>query len=253
MNIHSLKSGSKGNSCLVYTDKTKILVDCGISGKAVKNAMAEVGVTPEELDGIVVTHEHSDHIKGIGVMMRRYGIPVYANSATWAAIHACDLGKLNDEHIKIFEGTEPFSIGEIGIQPFRIPHDAAYPVGYRFDDGTDSGAVATDMGMLTEEVMRAIAGCRTVLLESNHDIGMLEVGSYPYQLKQRIRGRLGHLSNDDAGKGAELLVRMGSENIILGHLSEENNYPALAFETVKSALMSAGITVGKDLKLSVAT
>ncbi len=253
MKLHPLKSGSKGNSCLVYTDKTKILVDCGISGKAVRSAMARVGISPEELDGIVVTHEHSDHIKGIGVMMRRYGIPVYANSVTWAAIMTNDLGRLNNEHIKIFKGTEPFSIGDIDIRPFRIPHDAAYPVGYRFDDGKDAGAVATDMGTLTEEVMRAIAGCKTVLLESNHDIGMLEVGKYPYPLKQRIRGALGHLSNDDAGKGAELLVKMGAENIILGHLSEENNYPALAFETVKTALTRSGIKVGQDLKLSVAT
>lgn len=253
MEIYSLKSGSKGNSCLVYTKNTKILVDCGISGKAVKDAMAEVGMTPEELSGIVVTHEHSDHIKGIGVMMRRYKIPVYANSATWAAIMTNDLGKLNNEYIKIFEGVEPFSIGDIGIQPFRIPHDAAFPVGYCFDDGGDRGAVATDMGMLTEEVMRTIGGCRTVLLESNHDINMLEAGIYPYHLKQRIRGSLGHLSNDDAAKGAELLVKMGSEKIILGHLSEENNYPRLAYETVKCGLFGAGITVDKDLLLSVAT
>ena len=234
MKLHPLKSGSKGNSCLVYTDKTKILVDCGISGKAVRSAMARVGISPGELDGIVVTHEHSDHIKGIGVMMRRYGIPVYANSVTWAAIMTNDLGKLNNEYIKIFKGTEPFSIGDIDIRPFRIPHDAAYPVGYRFDDGKD-------------------AGCKTVLLESNHDVGMLEVGRYPYPLKQRIRGALGHLSNDDAGKGAELLVKMGAENIILGHLSEENNYPDLAFETVKSALTRSGIKVGQDLRLTVAT
>ncbi len=253
MELYSLKSGSKGNSCLVYTKNTKILVDCGISGKAVKEAMAEIGMPPEELSGIVVTHEHMDHIKGLGVMMRRYKIPVYANSATWAAIMTNDLGKLNNEHIKIFEGVEPFSIGDIEIQPFKIPHDAAFPVGYCFDDGSDRGAVATDMGTLTEEVMRAIGGCRTVLLESNHDISMLDAGIYPYHLKQRIRGRLGHLSNDDAAKGAELLVKMGAEKIILGHLSEENNHPRLAYETVKCGLSEAGITVDKDLLLSVAT
>lgn len=252
MEIISLKSSSKGNSCLVSSGATKILVDCGISGRAAAAALEKNGVAPEELAGILVTHEHSDHIKGIGVMMRRYGIPVYANSATWAAMTG-DLGKLNSDYIKIFEKAEPFSVGDIGVTPFEIPHDAAYPVGYKFDDGHDSGAVATDMGVLTEDVMRTIAGCRTVLLESNHDIGMLEAGSYPYPLKQRIRGSLGHLSNDDAGKGAELLVKMGSEKIILGHLSEENNYPGLAFETVKSALQSAGILVERDLVLLVAT
>ena len=160
MKIHSLKSGSKGNASLVYTDKTKILVDCGISGKAVKTAMADIGFEPGDLDGIVVTHEHADHIKGIGVMMRRYNVPVYANSMTWSAIMTNDLGKLNDDKIKIFEGVEPFSIGDIGIKPFPIPHDAAYPVGYCFDDGRCRAAVATDMGFLTEEVFREIGGCK---------------------------------------------------------------------------------------------
>ena len=146
-----------------------------------------------------------------------------------------------------------FSIGDIGIKPFPIPHDAAYPVGYCFDDGRCRAAVATDMGFLTEEVFREIGGCKTVLLESNHDIGMLEVGPYPYPLKQRILGKLGHLSNDDAAKATEFLVRMGAEKIILGHLSEENNYPKLAYETVKFGISKADIAVGRDLELLVAT
>ncbi len=251
MKLKSLKSGSKGNASLVYTNNTKILVDCGISGKAVREAMEQIGISPEDIDGIVVTHEHNDHIRGIGVMMRRYDIPVYANSITWAAIMQNDLGKLNDKNIKIFEGTEPFVIGDININPFKIPHDAAFPVGYTFDDGKSRAAVATDMGMLTEEVFRAIGGCRDVLVEANHDINLLEMGSYPYPLKQRIRGSYGHLSNDDAAKATELLVRMGAENIMLGHLSEENNYPDLAYETVKTGLSQSGIEVNRDLVLSV--
>lgn len=252
MQLKSLKSGSRGNSTLVYTEKTKILVDCGISGKAVKNAMEKLDISPDEINAIVVTHEHNDHIKGVGVMMRRYNIPVYANSNTWAAIMQSDLGKLNNENIKIFERCEEFSIGDIKINPFSIPHDAAFPVGYAFDDGHSRAAVATDMGMLTEETMRAIGGCKDVLIESNHDTNMLEIGPYPFHLKQRIRSRLGHLSNDDAAKAAELLVRFGAENIILGHLSEENNNPYLAYETVNLQLAQAGIKVGEDLTLSVA-
>lgn len=252
MNLKSLRSGSKGNASLVYTKNTKILVDCGISGKAVSCAMESIGLKPESLDAIVVTHEHNDHIKGIGVMMRRYDLPVYANSATWAAIMSNDLGRLNDDNIKIFEGTEPFTIGDISVSPFRIPHDAACPVGYSFDDGHSRAAVATDIGMLTEELMRAIGGCRDVILEANHDVSMLEMGPYPYPLKQRIRGKYGHLSNDDAAKAAELLVRMGTESIVLGHLSEENNYPALAYETVKAGLVAAGIKAGSDMTLAVA-
>lgn len=253
MKLHPLKSGSKGNACLVYTDDTKILVDCGISGKAVKTAMSEIGLCPEQLSGIVVTHEHNDHIKGIGVMMRRYHVPVYANSMTWSAIMTNDLGKLNNENIKIFEGIEPFSIGDVGIKPFEIPHDAAFPVGYCFDDGQTKAAVATDIGMLTEDIFREIGGAKTVLLESNHDLGMLETSSYPYYLKQRIRGKLGHLSNEDAAKATEFLVKMGAEKIILGHLSEENNFPQLAYETVKCGLFESEIMIGRDLELSVAT
>lgn len=253
MKLHSLKSGSKGNASLVYTNNTKILVDCGISGKGVKSAMDEIGIDPSEINGIVITHEHNDHIKGVGVMMRRYNIPVFANSATWAAIMRNDLGKLNDENIKIFESVEPFSIGDIGVKPFKIPHDAAYPVGYCFDDGKKRAAVATDMGMLTEELFREIGGCSSVLIEANHDVSMLEVGPYPYPLKQRIKSNIGHLSNDDAAKAAEFLLKMGAEKIILGHLSEENNYPKLAYETVKLALEEIGARVNNDVMLSVAT
>lgn len=209
MQLKSLKSGSRGNSSIVYTKDTKILVDCGISGKAVKEGMEKYGLSPEEIDAIVITHEHNDHIKGVGVMMRRFNIPVYANSATWAAIMQNDLGKLNDDNIKIFEGDEEFNIGDININPFKIPHDAVCPVGYAFDDGKSRAAVATDMGTLTEGVMRAIGGAKDILIESNHDINMLEIGPYPYHLKRRIRSSVGHLSNDDAAKAAELLVRMG--------------------------------------------
>lgn len=252
MKLESLKSGSKGNACLVYTDKTKILVDCGVSGKAVGAEMEKIGLSPDAINAIVVTHEHNDHIRGIGVMMRRYNIPVYANSATWAEIMRSDLGRMNDDNIKIFEGTEPFAVGDINVCPFKIPHDAAYPVGYAFDDGHSRAAVATDMGMLTEDVFRKIGGCRDVLIEANHDINMLEMGPYPYHLKRRIRGNLGHLSNDDAAKAAEFLVRMGAERIVLGHLSDENNYPKLAYETVNAGLREAGIRTGADLMLSVA-
>ncbi|HIV85793.1 MAG TPA: MBL fold metallo-hydrolase [Candidatus Monoglobus merdigallinarum] len=251
MELYPLKSGSKGNSCLVYTKNTKILVDCGISGKAASDALSQIGVAPDELSGIVVTHEHTDHIKGVGILARRYKLPVYANAKTWEAMRG-SIGKISDSCVKVFDGVSSFSVGDLGIKPFDIPHDAAMPVGYCFDDGIERGAVATDMGVLTEEVMRAIGGCKTVLLESNHDINMLETGSYPYSLKQRIKGSLGHLSNDTAAKGAELLVKMGAERIILGHLSEENNFPALAYETVKSALACSGIVAGRDIALSVA-
>lgn len=251
MNIFSLRSGSCGNAALLYSDKTKILIDCGISGKAVTSALSELDVTPEELDAIVVTHEHVDHISGIGVMMRRYKIPVWANHGTWAAMHP-SVGKIDDTLIKTFNTDECFEIGNIGISPFSIPHDAADPVGYSFESGGDKISVATDIGELKRDLFAAIRGSKTVLLEANHDVNMLEIGSYPISLKRRIRGKLGHLSNDDAGKAAEFLVNLGTENILLGHLSEENNYPDLALQTVVCALNEAGIKNGTDVMLGVA-
>ncbi len=251
MEIFSLRSGSRGNAALLYSDKTKILVDCGISGKAATEALAEVDVTPEELDGIVVTHEHTDHISGIGVMMRRYKLPVWATDRTWTAM-AKSIGKFDDGLVRTFETGESFEIGNIGVSPFSIPHDAADPVGYSFECGGEKISVATDIGELKKDMFAAVKGSKTVLLEANHDLNMLEIGTYPMQLKRRIRGSLGHLSNDDAGKAAELLVRLGTENILLGHLSRENNYPMLALRTVICALQDAGIKQGCDVMVDVA-
>ena len=251
MEIFSLKSGSRGNAALLYSNKNKILVDCGASGKAVTEALSELDVKPDELDGIVVTHEHTDHVSGIGVMMRRYGLPVWATSGTWNAMQGT-IGKIDDGLIRILKSGEAFEIGEIGVCPFSIPHDAADPVGYSFCCGGDKISVATDIGELKKELFEAVKGSRTVILEANHDVNMLEIGSYPMQLKRRIKGKFGHLSNDEAGKAAEFLVRLGTENILLGHLSEENNYPELALQTVVCALNDAEIKVGEDVQLAVA-
>lgn len=251
MDIFSLRSGSRGNASLVSGGNTKLLVDCGVSGKSVTSALADVDVYPEDISAIAVTHEHIDHIAGIGVMMRRYHIPVWANAATWAAMES-QVGKIDKSLVNIFDNDSSFEIGEIGVKPFSIPHDAADPVGYSFMCGDEKVAVATDIGELKKNLFEAIRGSKTVLLESNHDVNMLEIGKYPPQLKRRIRGKLGHLSNDDAGRAAEFLVRLGTERIILGHLSEENNYPELARQTVICVLNDAGIKCGRDVLLGVA-
>lgn len=249
MEIIPLRSGSCGNAALVFTEKTKILVDCGVSGRTAENAVRELGISPDELNAIVVTHEHSDHIKGVGIMMRRYNIPVFANQETWDIMYDL-IGNTDDRYVSVFD--RAFQIGDIGVEPFSIPHDAANPVGYSFINGRERVSVATDIGELKKELFEAIRGSKTVILEANHDINMLEMGSYPQTLKRRIRGSFGHLSNDDAGKAAEFLVKLGTENIILGHLSQENNYPELAFKTVENALLSADIKCGKDVFLAVA-
>lgn len=251
MDILSLRSGSRGNASLVSGGNTKLLVDCGVSGKSVTSALADVDVYPEDISAIAVTHEHIDHIAGIGVMMRRYHIPVWANAATWTAMDS-QVGKIDKSLVNIFDNDSSFEIGEIGVKPFSIPHDAADPVGYSFMCGDEKVAVATDIGELKKDLFEAIRGSKTVLLESNHDVNMLEIGKYPPQLKRRIRGKLGHLSNDDAGRAAEFLVRLGTERIILGHLSEENNYPELARQTVICVLNDAGIKCGRDVLLGVA-
>lgn len=251
MKLFSLRSGSRGNAALVYADNTKILVDCGISGKAAEAALSEVGVRPDELSGIVVTHEHTDHISGIGVMMRRYNLPVWANRETWAAM-STQIGKTDENFVRVFDNNESFEVGSIGVLPFSIPHDAACPVGYSFVKGGEKVSVATDIGELKKELFTALRGSNSVLLEANHDINMLEIGRYPLSLKRRISGKLGHLSNDDAGKAAEFLVKLGTEKILLGHLSEENNYPELAMQTVMCVLKDAGIKIGTDVLMGVA-
>ena len=251
MDILSLRSGSRGNASLVSGGNTKLLVDCGVSGKSVTSALADVDVYPEDISAIAVTHEHIDHIAGIGVMMRRYHIPVWANAATWTAMEN-QVGKIDKSLVNIFDNDSSFEIGEIGVKPFSIPHDAADPVGYSFMCGDEKVAVATDIGELKKDLFEAIRGSKTVLLESNHDVNMLEIGKYPPQLKRRIRGKLGHLSNDDAGRAAEFLVRLGTERIILGHLSEENNHPELPRQPVICVLNDAGIKCGRDVLLGVA-
>ncbi len=251
MKLFSLRSSSRGNAALVYAEDTKILVDCGVSGKVAASALADIDVKPEELSGIVVTHEHTDHIAGIGVMMRRYNLPVWANRKTWMAMSG-QIGCVDESLIKIFDDNQSFEIGNIGVSPFSIPHDAACPVGYSFVRDNEKVSVATDIGELKKELFVALKGSNTVLLEANHDINMLEIGRYPLPLKRRIRGRLGHLSNDDAGKAAEFLVKLGTEKILLGHLSEENNYPELAMQTVMCVLKDAGIKIGTDVLMGVA-
>lgn len=252
MKLCSLRSGSRGNAVLVYTDHTKILVDCGVSGKTVADSLLSMDIDPTELSAIVVTHEHRDHIAGIGVMTRRYGLPVYANRETWRAMEK-DVGKIRPQNVRIFDEDQAFEIGDVGILPFSIPHDAANPVGYTFTRGSDKVAVATDIGQLQPELFRALRGSRAVLLEANHDVNLLEMGRYPLPLKRRIRGSMGHLSNDDAGKAAEFLVKLGARHIVLGHLSEENNYPQLALQTVVNVLNEAGIRLGEDVNLAVAS
>lgn len=247
----ALRSSSKGNSTVIYSENTKILVDCGISGKTLEGCLAEINIQPSELDAVLITHEHTDHIKGVGVVARKYGIPVFATCGTWSHMTK-SVGELPDGCRRVFDEKLLFKIGDITVQPFAIPHDAAHPVGYVFFTEDDKVAVATDIGVMKEEIFEKLRKSRIVLLESNYDLFMLEAGTYPYELKRRIKSDLGHLCNDDAALTARDLVQSGTKTVILGHISQENNYPELVYQTTKLCLESHGIKVGEAVTLLVA-
>ncbi len=245
----SLISSSSGNSTFVSDGNTNLLVDCGASGKCIEGLLKNIDINIADIDAVLITHEHIDHIKGAGVVSRKYNIPIYATEKTHMAM---EIGKIKEENIRVIEKDKAFEIGKVGITAFSIPHDAADPVGYTFNIGNEKAAVATDIGQMNEYIENYLRGSKEVLLESNHDVQMLEFGSYPYQLKQRILGSKGHLSNDNAGKTALKLVQSGTEKILLGHLSKENNTPDIAYRTVGNMLGNIGVKLGIDMFLNVA-
>lgn len=248
LQISILASGSSGNSILVSTGQHRLLVDAGLSGKGISELLCQVGVGGDQIDAILITHEHIDHIKGAGILSRRYNIPIYANERTWAAAEAC-IGKLGAANRKVF--SSPFSLGTMDIQPFAIPHDAADPVGYVIRAGKEQMAVATDMGHITEEVLQALKGVPHIVLESNHDLEMLKFGPYPWPLKQRIMGPHGHLSNDDCGACVVRLAEACTPCIYLAHLSKDNNVPELAYLTVKNTVEESGLRLNCDVRLEL--
>ncbi len=246
-----LLSGSSGNSLYVGAGDTNLLVDAGVSLVRLLPQMQAAGLDPRDLDGILVTHEHSDHVAGVGVLSRKYDLPICATQGTWVGM-AKKIGKIAPQNVRVIEAHRDFYLGRLNIMPFSIPHDAADPVGYSFNLGGIKCAVATDLGCIRPGWMDEVAGCDVLLLESNHDVDMLHAGRYPYDLKKRILGKRGHLSNDDCGRACVELVKRGVRHIILGHLSHENNHPDLALLTVESALRTAGIEPGVQVGLSIA-
>lgn len=250
ISIATLASSSSGNCVLVSQGDTHVLVDCGISGSRIAEAAESVGVLPEELSAIFVTHEHIDHIRAVGVVSRRFDLPIYASAGTWAAM-ASGLGKIAPKNMRRVAAGGEVCINDMAVRPFSISHDASDPLGYSFFTERDSAAVATDMGTMTKEVFDAIKGCRTVLLEANHDLEMLKNGPYPEHLKQRIKSDKGHLSNAFSASVCARLARLGTKKILLGHLSEHNNKPQLAHAAAQNALLSDGAEMG-EITLKVA-
>lgn len=234
MRLVSIASGSSGNCIYVGSDHSHILVDAGISNRRIEQGLHEIGVKGGEISGIVITHEHSDHTKGLGVLARKYGVPIYATQETLDEIAKIkNLGEYPKELFRPIKPDIHFFVGDLEIKPFSINHDAANPVAYRIQHEKKSVAVATDIGHFTQYTINNLQELDALLLESNHDVGMLETGPYPYYLKRRILSDHGHLSNENAGRLLNHILHDRLKRILLGHLSKENNYEELAYETVR--------------------
>ncbi|MBB6695095.1 MBL fold metallo-hydrolase [Cohnella xylanilytica] len=241
-----LASGSTGNATVVSSDAATVLVDAGLSAKKIDELLKERDVSGQELDAIFVTHEHSDHIKGLGALARKYELPVYANEKTWAAMHK-GIGELADDQRKIMATDSAMEIFDLRIESYAISHDAAEPVGYCFYSGGAKLSLATDLGYVSDKVMRQLKQSDVLVLESNHDVNMLRMGRYPWNIKRRILGDTGHLSNEAAGEAlCQLLGSGGTRRVYLGHLSQEHNQMDLAKLTVNTILEDNGFFYQKN-------
>ena len=235
-------------------DHCHVLVDAGISGKRIEAGLNEIGLKTAEMDGILVTHEHSDHIKSLGVLARKYGLPMYATQGTIDAIkEKSSIGKVDESLFQVIHPEEDFTIGDMRISPVPTSHDAAEPVAYMMYQGDKSMGIITDLGKYDDYIVDKLQGLDVLLLEANHDVHMLQAGTYPYQLKRRILGDRGHLSNELSGQLLGKVLHDGFKKVILGHLSKENNYPQLAWETVRlEVTMGENPYKGSDFPMVVA-
>lgn len=254
MRLVSIASGSSGNCIYVGSENTHILIDAGISNKRIEQGLNDIGIKGGELDGIFITHEHSDHIKGLSVLTKKHGVPIYGTKETLEEICNKTGGGVSEDLCCPVCPDVEVRLGDLEIKPFSIDHDAANPVAYRVQQGRKSVAVATDMGHYTPYTIDHLQGLDALLLESNHDVNMLQTGGYPYYLKKRIMGDYGHLSNETAGRLLNMLLHDNLKKILLGHLSKENNYEALAYETVKMEInMGGGPYQASDFSISIAS
>ncbi|SHI85166.1 Phosphoribosyl 1,2-cyclic phosphodiesterase [Desulfatibacillum alkenivorans DSM 16219] len=228
-----LASGSKGNSIYVTDGTTSILVDAGLSGVQLERRMAERDIDPRSISAVLVSHEHTDHVSGVGVLCRRYGYTAYFTRETYRA-SIKGLGKM--EKCKGFAPGQEFTIGGMTIHPFSTSHDAVNPAGFTIQAHGAKAGIATDLGIATAMVKNHLQDCNVLLMEANHDVQMLLDGPYPWHLKQRIKGRSGHLSNDASRELLEEILHEGLSHVILGHLSETNNLPEIALDTVAPVL-----------------
>ena len=254
MNLCSIASGSSGNCIYVSSDNTQVLVDAGISKKRIEAGLNSIDSKISDMKGILITHEHSDHICGLGVLARKHEIPIYATKGTIEAIKGNkSIGAVPEDLFCEITADEIFQICDLTVQPIKVSHDAADPVAFRIHDGRKSMAVMTDLGNYNDYIIDKLKGLDVILLEANHDIKMLQVGKYPYYLKQRILGDRGHLSNEASGRMLCRILHDNLKKIFLGHMSKENNYEELAYETVRLEVdLSETPYKAKDFSIQIA-
>ncbi len=241
MKLCSIASGSSGNCIYVGSQNTNLLVDAGISAKRIENGLNGIDILPDTIQGILITHEHSDHVSGLGILARRYHIPIYATYETARAIDQIkSIGDIPQELYRFVKPNETFMINDICVEPFATSHDAANPVCYTMQSEGHKIGFATDLGKYDDYIISMLENSELLFLEANHDVNMLMVGKYPYYLKQRILGDRGHLSNDTSADLISRLIHPRLQHIFLAHLSKENNYEELAYETVCCELSNRG-------------
>lgn len=248
MRFSILASGSTGNAIYVETDRIRLLIDAGLSGKQLEQRMRMIGADPSSLNAILVTHEHIDHVKGLGVCARRYRLPVYMNEATWEHLPS-SVGAIPIDQQHVFSTHSVMEVGDLTVESFSISHDAADPMGFCIHSAEGSLALVTDTGYVSRRIVEKVAKAEAIIFESNHDVEMLRMGSYPWNVKRRILSDTGHLSNEDAAEALLEIISGNGENIYLAHLSQDNNLMELAHLTVKSILEEGGLQVGKDVRL----
>lgn len=246
----SLYSGSSGNSLVVSDGKIHILIDAGVSARRITTALRELGIEPERLSAVLITHEHSDHISGLSVLCRQISADLYTALPTARQICYRQAGL--EDRFQVFEPGERFAVGDLAVGTFPISHDCACPVGYTVSDGMRTMALCTDTGVVTGQAAAAVQGAGLLVCEFNHDPDLLRAGPYPARLKQRILGPCGHLSNGAGGELAALAVRHGAGRVVLAHLSKENNTPDAAMREAHRAVAGVGARVDGDVKLTLA-
>ena len=237
MDFYSIASGSSGNCIYIGTDNACVLIDAGISCRRITDALRGIGRGLQDLTAILITHEHSDHIAGLGVLSRKAQIPIYATEATIRQIlRYAPLGRVDEELFRTIDADRPFMVGDMKVEAFHISHDAADPVAFRIESGNKACAVATDMGCYNRYTLNHLHDLDAILVEANHDENMLQAGPYPYPLKRRIMGEKGHLSNIASAMLLSQVLNDHMKAAYLGHLSKTNNYADLAYATVLSEL-----------------